>query len=154
MCTCNRYCLDQLNINYTYSYAFDDCNCSEDHELFAIKCENCLYNLTDFGKNYFASICCTCVRWNRNLACCHCRRLRYALNPDTIKVCLKKGDELKEFKLIEINKYLEKHLKADWIFYYWKEENEIKLSIDSLDWGDYFYDKETVNFFLFLGHEK
>ena len=55
MCTCNRYRLDQLNINYTYSYAFDDCNCSEDHEIFAIKCEDCLYNLTGFGRNYFAS---------------------------------------------------------------------------------------------------
>ena len=29
MCSCNRYSLDQLNINYTYSYQFDDCNCSE-----------------------------------------------------------------------------------------------------------------------------
>ena len=144
MCSCNRYRLDQLNINYTYSYQFDDCNCSEDHEIFAIKCENCLYNLTGFWRNYFASICCTWVCWNENLACCHCRSLRYALNTDTIKVCLKKEDVLKEFKLIEINKYLEKHLRADPIFYYSKEENEIKLSIDSLDWGDFFNDKETM----------
>ena len=77
MSTCNRYRLDQLNINYTYSYAFGHCNCSEDHEIFPIKYENCLYNLTGFGRNYFASICCTCVRWNKNLTCCHCRRLRY-----------------------------------------------------------------------------
>ena len=129
VCTCNRIRLDQLNINHTYSYAFDDCNCSEDHEIFAIKCENCLYNLTGFGRNYFASISCTCVRWNKNLACCHCRRLRYVL---------------KEFKLIEINKYFEKHLRVDLIFCYSKEEKEIKLSIDSLDWGDFFYDNETM----------
>ena len=108
ICTCNRYRLDQPNINHTYSYAFDDCNCSEDHKIFAIKCENCFYNLTDVGRNYFASICSTCVCWNKNLTRCHCRRLRYALNSDTIKACLKKEDVLKEFKLIEINKYLEK----------------------------------------------
>ena len=70
---------------------------------------------------------------NKNLAWSHCRRLRYELNTDTIKVCLKKEDVLKEIKLIEINKYLEKHLRANAIFYYSKEENEIKLSIGSLD---------------------
>ena len=78
------------------------------------------------------------------MACCHCRRLRYALDTGTIKVWLKKEDVLKEFKFIEINKYFEKHLRADPIFYYSKEENEIKLPIDSLDWGDFFYDKETM----------
>ena len=36
-------------------------NCFEDHEIFAIKCEICLYNLTNFEKNYFSSICCRCV---------------------------------------------------------------------------------------------
>ena len=113
-------------------------------KFFGIKCQNCLYNLIGFGRNYFASICSTCVRWNKNLACCHCRRLRYALSTDTVKVCLKKEDVLKEFKLIEINKYLEKHLRTDPIFYYSKEENEVKLSIDSLDLGDFFYDKETI----------
>ena len=77
------------------------------------------------------------------MACCHCKRARYALNTDTIKICLKKEDLPKEFKLVEINKYLE-HLKADLIFYYSKEENEMKLSIDSLDWGDFFVDKETM----------
>ena len=50
MCSCNRYRLDQQNINYTYSYQFDDCNCSEDYEIFLIKCENCFYNLTGFGR--------------------------------------------------------------------------------------------------------
>ena len=37
MFSCNRYCLDQLNINYTYSYQFDDCNGSEDHKIFWYK---------------------------------------------------------------------------------------------------------------------
>ena len=69
MCSCNRYRLDQQNINYTYSYHFDDSNCSEDHEIFPIKHEN---NLTGFGRNYFASICCICVHLDENLACCYC----------------------------------------------------------------------------------
>ena len=47
---------------YSYLFLFDDCNYSEDHEIFAIRCENSLYNLNGFGRNYFAFICCTCVR--------------------------------------------------------------------------------------------
>ena len=39
MCSCNRYRLDQQNINYTYSQSFDICNFSEDHEDFVVKCE-------------------------------------------------------------------------------------------------------------------
>ena len=39
----------------------------------------------------------------------------------------KKEDLPREIKLIEINKYLKKHLRADPIFYYSKEENHIKL---------------------------
>ena len=70
--------------------------------------------------------------------------MRNALNFDTIKLCLKKADLPREFKLVAIDKYFEKHLRADPIFYYSKEDNEIKLSIDSLDWGDFFHDKETM----------
>ena len=88
------------------------------------------------------------------MACCHCRSLRYALNTDTIKVCLKKEDVLKEFKLIEINKYLEKHLRANPIFHYAKEVNEIKLSIDSLDWGDFFMIKKLCELFFIFGTQK
>ena len=109
MCTCNRYRLDQLNINYNYSYAFDDCNCSEDHEIFVVRCEICPYNLVGFARNYFSSIGCSCLHVNKNIACIHCKRLRNALNFDTIKLCLKKEDLQREFKLAEIDKYLEKH---------------------------------------------
>lgn len=59
------------------------------------------------------------------------------------------ADLPKEFEIIKINKYLEKYLKADPIFYYSKEENRINLSIDWLDWGDFFHDKETM-WILFL----
>ena len=49
------------------------------------------------------------------------------------------------------------HLKADLIFYYSKEENEIKLSIDYLDWGNsiFFLDKEIMRkiFHYFMGHK-
>ena len=44
----------------------------------------------------------------------------------------KKEDLPREFKLIEINKYVKKNLRADPIFYYSKEENHIKLSITLL----------------------
>ena len=87
MYICNRYRLDQLNINYTYSFLFDDCNCSEEHEIFTIKCEVYLSDLTAFGRDYFSFIYCNCVHLNKNLVLCHCKRLRYALNTDTIKTC-------------------------------------------------------------------
>ena len=50
----------------------------------------------------------------------------------------KKEDLPREFKLIEINKYLKKHLRADPIFYYSKEENHIKLSITLLIGAGFF----------------
>ena len=118
MCSCNRFCLNQLNINYTYSYLFDDCNCSKDHKVFAIVCKICLYNFSGIARNYFSYICCSCVHLNKNMVCCHCKRLRNALNSDTIKLRLKKEDLPSEFKLVEINKCLEKYLKADPIFYF------------------------------------
>ena len=37
MCNCNGYCFDQLGVSYTfcisYSFAFDDCRYSSDHEM-------------------------------------------------------------------------------------------------------------------------
>ena len=72
------------------------------------------------------------------MVCCQCKRFRNALNSNKTMLCLKKEDLPNGFKLVEINKYLEKYLEADSIFYYSKEENEIKLSVDSLDWGDFF----------------
>ena len=144
LCICNRYRLDQPNIDYTYSFLFDDYKCFEDHEIFVVRYQMCLYNLVGFMINYFSSIWCGCVYFNKNVVCVHCKRLRDALNSNTTKVCLKKKDVPKGFKLIEINKYLEKHLRAGPIFYYSEEENQIKLSVDSLDWGGFFHDKETM----------
>ena len=123
MCTCNRYHLDQLNINCNYSYAFDNCNCSEDHEIFAVRCEICPYNLVSFARNYFSSIGCSCLHVNKNIACVHCKRLRNALNFDTLNLFLKKEDLPREFKLVEIDKHFGKHIRADPIFYYSKEDN-------------------------------
>ena len=144
MCSCNRYRLDQQNIDFTYSYLFDDCKCFEDHKIFILRCRMSLYNLVDFTMNYFSSICCDYVYLNKNVVCVHCKRLRDALNSSKTKVCLKKEDVPKEFKLIEINKYLKRHLRVDLVFYYSKEENQIKLSVDYLGWGAFFHDKETI----------
>ena len=73
--------------------------------------------------------------FDKDSICDHCRKLKYALNCESTKLCLEKEYVPKKFKLIEMNKYLEKYLKADPIFFYSKEENEIKSSIDSPDWG-------------------
>ena len=47
-------------------------------------------------------------------------------------------------KLIEIDKYLEMCLKADPTFFYCEETNKIDISIDGLDWDEFFYNKETM----------
>lgn len=135
ICNCSRYRLDQLNVNYTYSFTFGDCNCSVDPEIIVLSCrEVCRpYNLSGFAGSYFSSICHNCRVLNKDMICIHCKRLRFTLNCETMKVCLRKGDLPKEFNFLEIYKFLEKYLKADAIFYFSKEENEIKLSIDSLD---------------------
>ena len=47
-CNCKRYRLDQLDINYTYSFLFNDCGCSTDHKVFAVEYKICPYNLVGF----------------------------------------------------------------------------------------------------------
>lgn len=87
MCSCNRFRLDQLDINYTYVYTFDDCRCDVEHKVFALKCSICKYNLVGFARNNFASIDCFCIDKEKDDVCLHCECLAVALNRDTIKVC-------------------------------------------------------------------
>ena len=76
--------------------------------------------------------------------CSHCKQLLYDLNFNTMKVCLSERYVPKEFKLLEIDKYLKMCLKADPIFFYLKENNSINIYIDAIDWGDFFCNKETM----------
>ena len=85
-CNCKRYRLDQLNITYTYSLFFDNCLCSTEHDILAIKYKVFLYNLVGFARNYFASICCSCVNLNKDMVCFHCTNLVNASNSETIKI--------------------------------------------------------------------
>ena len=55
-CNCKRYRLDQLEINYTYSFSFEECHCQTDHKIFVVRCKIHPYNLVGFARNYFASI--------------------------------------------------------------------------------------------------
>ena len=45
---------------------------------------------------------------------------------------------------MKINHYLEKVLKGSPIFYFSKEKNRVLISIDSLDCGNFFVNKETM----------
>ena len=143
-CHCKRNHLDQLNVNYTYTYSFDDCLCSGEHKVLATKCNECQDNLVGFARNYFASVVCYCYRTDRTLVCRHCKQLLYDLNFNMLKVCLSERDMLKEFKLLETDKYLETCLKDDPIFFYLREKNRINISIDTIDCGDFFHNKETM----------
>ena len=143
-CNCNRRLLDWLDVKYIYSFLFDNCRCDEKHEVFATRCALCLHNLVGFGRNYFASIVCSCRHIPKNLVCGHCSSHEMNLNFSAMKICVAKKDLPKEMKLMEINKYLEMCLKADPLFFYCEETNKIKISIDGLDWGEFFYNKETM----------
>ena len=80
MCSCNMFCLDQLDINYTYTNTFGDCSCDVEHKVFALKCSICKYNLVGFARKYFASIYCFCIDKEKDAVCLHCKRLAVALN--------------------------------------------------------------------------
>ena len=42
-------------------------------------------------------------------------------------------------------------LKVDQFFFYVKEKNRINISIDAIDWGDFFDNKETMKIdYIFL----
>ena len=51
---------------------------------------------------------------------------------------------MEEMNFMKINHYLEKFLKGNIIFYFSKEKHRVLISIDSLDWGNFFIDKETT----------
>lgn len=55
-----------------------------------------------------------------------------------------KKDLPDEFELIKMDHYLEKYLKTDPIFLFSKEDSEVKISIDSPDWDNFFREKETM----------
>ena len=92
MCNCSRYCLDQLNLNYTHYFKLDDWNCPLDYQILVLRCKQVChpYNLSGFAGNYFSSIYCGCEVLNKKLICNHGKRLSYALNNKTMKACLKK----------------------------------------------------------------
>ena len=65
-----------------------------------------------------------------------------------MKLCVNSRDIKKEFMeemdFTKINHYLEKFLKGSPIFYFSKEKNRVLISIDSLDCGNFFVNKETM----------
>ena len=129
-CNCKRQRLDQLDINYIYSFLFNDCCCFMYHEVVVVRCKLCPYSLVGFARNYFSSISCSCAKSHRFTACHHCVNLRSSLNSETIKICIKKEDLPDEFVPIGINKNLERYIKAHLIFFYSNEKGKINFSIN------------------------
>ena len=109
--------------------------------------------MTGFARNYFSSVCCSCPDIDKDGIYIHCRRLRYSLNNDTIKVCLRKENIPTEFKLIKINNYLQKYVNADPHFFFSEEDEEIKATLNLPDWNIFFVEKKlckTLVHFSFL----
>ena len=69
------------NINFSYSFSFDDCACLyADPEFFVIKCEYCPHNVIGFARNYFTSAQCSCVETDRGEVWKHCKQLAHSIN--------------------------------------------------------------------------
>ena len=64
-----------------------------------------------------------------------------------MKVCLRKENIPKEFKLIKIDNYLQKYIDADPHFFFFEEDNEIKATLDSPDWGNFFVERKLCKTF-------
>ena len=114
---CVRNRLAQLGINCSSSFWFENCNCRTDHRIFETRCTRCPYNLVGFGRNYFACVTGSCYREEKGLVCKTCAKFQPDLNVSTIKICIRKEDVPKDYKVWEIDKYLEMVLKADLIFF-------------------------------------
>ena len=113
------------NINFSYSFSFDDSNCSyADHEIFVIRCKYCLCNIICFARNYFTSVQCLFVQTDKDEVCKHCKQLAHSINFSVMKLCVNSRDVNKKFteemNFMKINHYLEKVLKRSLIFYFSK----------------------------------
>ena len=148
MCDCNRLLLQEKNVEYQYFNFFDSCLCQEDHKIFAAECENCCYNIFSFFRQYFFSIKCCCWSLNNNATHNHCQNLLQALNYYTRKVCLKSKDVPNKLKLEKIDKYLQSVKGPTILFLFWKQKFN-SMSVDSLEWADFFHDKKTVIYIYF-----
>ena len=145
----NKQWFERKNINFSHSRSFDDCSCHyADHEIFVIRCKYCLYNVAGFARNYLASVQCSCVEAAKGEVCQHCKQLAHSINFSVMKFCINsqvvKKEFMEEMNFMKINHYLEKVLKGCPIFYFSKEKNRVLISIDLLDWGNSFINKETM----------
>ena len=116
--------------------------------MFVIRCECCLYNVIGFARNCFTRVQCSCVETDKDEVYKHCKQLAHSINFSVLKLCINSRDIKKEFmeemNFMKINHYLEKVLKGSPIFYFSKEKNGVLISIDSLDWGNFFVNNETT----------
>ena len=87
---------------------------------------------------------CSCYWKEKDLVCKHCAKFQHNLNFNLIKICIRKEDVPKDFKIWKIDKFLEMILWADPIFFYLPQKNCILISIDAVDWGNFSPDKETM----------
>lgn len=121
-----------------------DCPCQEDHEIVVTFWFLHKFDLVRFGRNYFVSTNCSCVYVAKDKICKHCKFLKTAVNCFIPKICVRRSDVSKRFHLEGIDVFMRKKFRADPILYFSKNENLVKTSTDSLDWGDSFLGKETM----------
>ena len=148
-CDCKISKLEEKRIHISYTANSFDCLCETEHEVISTIYPPHKLNLVSFLRKYFKSRNCSCVFINKGEICKHCQYLKNSMNFFVPKICVEKKLLPKDFKVEKINQYLIKRLPADPVFWFSKEINMVNASIDSIDWGDFFIDKETILFTCF-----
>ena len=143
-CECKISELEENGIHISYTANSFDCLCKTEHEVVLTICPLHKLNFVGFPRNYFESKNCSCVFINKGEICKHCQYLKTSMNFFVPKICIEKKLLPKDFKVKKVDRFLIKKLPADPIFYFSKEINMIKASIDSIDWDDFIIGKEAM----------
>lgn len=98
-----------------------DCECMEEHEIFAVTCQSCKYNVKDFGRNYFVLPNCFSYAVYKEKSCSFCIMFKMMLYNNVNKVCVDSKIKTSS-KLIPIKEYLIKKLEKSPIFIFCKFE--------------------------------
>ena len=85
------------------------------------------------------------IQYYKMFHCSFCGFLRKTLSNGIFEFCMDEEEKEKlGLKLIPLKEYLFKNITASTFFVFNEELKEIDVCIDNPDWGDFFYDLETM----------
>ena len=121
-CPCHTSFLKSKEVKLKKNMSFE-CFCvhGEKHEVSTTSCQNCLYNMPGFSRNYFTSIVCYCTKYRGPMVASKKDALLLSADEKKselkasafkIKEWIKKNEQIKKNKRIKKNERMKKH---EWI---------------------------------------